>query len=85
VYFHGKKRSFFARIGKILSGDMGFGNLLRFPVGSHSGIVIAHFPNEISTSELNRQLDLYFQVLEEADFRGNLIILDPGRMRIRRE
>jgi len=64
---------------------MGFGNLLRFPVGSHSGIVIAHFPNEISTSELNRQLDLYFQVLEEADFRGNLIILDPGRMRIRRE
>jgi len=68
-----------------LTGDMGFGNLLRFPVGSHSGIVIAHFPNEISTSKLNRQLDLYFDNLEEADFRGNLIILEPGRMRIRRE
>jgi predicted nuclease of predicted toxin-antitoxin system len=69
----------------ILTGDMGFGNLLRFPVGSHSGIVIAHFPNEISTSELNRQLDLDFDNLDESDFRGNLIILEPGRMRIRRE
>jgi len=69
----------------ILTGDMGFGNLLRFPIGSHSGIVIAHFPNEISTSELNRQLDLDFDNLDKADFRGNLIILEPGRMRIRRE
>ena len=67
----------------ILTGDMGFGNLLRFPIGSHSGIVIAHFPNEISTSELNRQLDLDFDNLDEADFRGSLIILEPGRIRIR--
>jgi len=64
---------------------MGFGNLLRFPVGSHSGIVVAHFPNEISISELNRQLDLYLDNLEEADFRGSLIIIEPGKMRIRRQ
>jgi predicted nuclease of predicted toxin-antitoxin system len=69
----------------ILTGDMGFGNLLRFPVGSHSGIVIAHFPNEISTFELNRQLDSYLDNLKEDDFRGNLIILEPGRIRIRKE
>lgn len=30
----------------LLTGDWGFGNILHFPAGSHSGIVIAHFPNE---------------------------------------
>lgn len=69
----------------ILTGDMGFGNLLHFPVGSHSGIVIAHFPNEISTSELNNQIIKEFDNLTETDFKGNLIILEPGKIRIRKK
>jgi len=69
----------------ILTGDMGFANLLRYPIGSHAGIVIAHFPNEISTSELNGQIINAFSNLAESDFRGNLIILEPGRIRIRRK
>jgi predicted nuclease of predicted toxin-antitoxin system len=68
----------------ILTGDMGFGNLLRFPVGSHAGIVIAHFPNEMPTSEINRQIIVAFDSLTENDFKGNLIIIEPGRVRIRR-
>lgn len=40
----------------LLTGDLGFGNILRFPVRSHFGIVVAHFPNEMTTSEINRQL-----------------------------
>ena len=32
----------------LLSADMGFGNILRYPLGSHSGIVVARFPNELS-------------------------------------
>ena len=69
----------------ILTGDLGFGNLLYFPVGSHSGIVIAHFPNEISSSELNNQIIKAFETLNEIDFKGNLIILEPGKIRIRRK
>ncbi len=34
----------------LVTGDMDFGNILRFPVGSHFGIIIAHFPNEMSTN-----------------------------------
>ena len=52
----------------LLTGDLGFGNLLHFPLGSHSGIVIAHFPNELSTSELNNQILKAFKNLEESDF-----------------
>ena len=61
----------------ILTGDMGFGNLLRFPPGEHRGIIIAHFPNEIPTVELNRQIIMAFDKLSEADFQNNLIILEP--------
>jgi len=68
----------------LLTGDLGFGNLLHFPLGSHSGIVIAHFPNELSTSELNNQILKAFKNLEENDFQGNLIILEPDKLRIRR-
>lgn len=69
----------------ILTGDMGFGNILHFPAGSHSGIVIAHFPNEISTFELNNQILKAFDELKEEDLKGNLIILEPGKIRIRRK
>jgi predicted nuclease of predicted toxin-antitoxin system len=69
----------------LLTGDLGFGNLLRFPVGKHSGVVIAHFPNEISTSELNNQIIKAFDTLTEKDFDRTLIILEPGKIRIRRK
>jgi len=69
----------------ILTGDLGFGNLRKFPLGSHSGIVFAHFPNEISTAELNRQISREIDNLTEDDFKGNLIILEPGKIRVRRQ
>ncbi|HDY69043.1 MAG: DUF5615 family PIN-like protein [Candidatus Scalindua sediminis] len=68
----------------LLTGDKGFGNLLKFPLGSHCGILIARFPDEISTVELNRQLLSDIATLKEDDFFGNLIILAPGRIRIKR-
>jgi predicted nuclease of predicted toxin-antitoxin system len=40
----------------ILTGDRDFGNILRFPLGDHFGIVVAHFPNEMPTLEINRYL-----------------------------
>ena len=41
-------------------------------------------PNELSTSEMNRQITKAFESLTEADFVGNLIILEPGRIRVRK-
>jgi predicted nuclease of predicted toxin-antitoxin system len=69
----------------ILTGDMGFGNLLHFPIGSHVGIVITHYPNGISVSELNNQIIKAFDKLTETDFKGNLIILEPCKIRVRRK
>ncbi len=69
----------------ILTGDRGFGNILRFPLGKHFGIVVAHFPNEMLTGEINRQLLERFKGISEDDFKGNLIIIDPRKIRIRRK
>lgn len=69
----------------ILTADRSFGNILRFPLGKHCGIAIAHFPNEMPTGEINRLLVELLADLSEDDFKGNLIIIEPGKMRIRRK
>jgi len=61
----------------ILTGDRGFGNILRFPLGSHSDIVITHFPNEMLPAEINQQIIKRLKNLSETDFKGNLIIIEP--------
>lgn len=68
----------------ILTGDLGFGNIYQFPLGTHYGIVVAHYPNELSTFEMNRQIFQALEGLTETDFAGNLIILEPGKIRIRK-
>lgn len=68
----------------VVTSDMDFGNILRFPIGSHFGIVILRFPNEVSTKEINRQLVKSIKALTDDDFKGNLVIIEPGRVRIRK-
>jgi predicted nuclease of predicted toxin-antitoxin system len=69
----------------LITGDLGFGNLLHFPLGSHCGIIVARFPNEMNTKELNRLLVERIRELTEDDCQGNLIIIEPGKMRIRKK
>lgn len=68
----------------LLTSDVGFGNLLRFPIGKHYGIVIARFPNDMTTPEINRRLIEAIENFTEEDFRGKLIIVEPGKVRIRK-
>ncbi|MBN1841809.1 MAG: DUF5615 family PIN-like protein [Deltaproteobacteria bacterium] len=69
----------------ILTGDRGFGNILRFALGTHFGIVVANFPNEMSTTDMNRHLLEVLKDLSADDFKGNLIIVEPRKVRIRRK
>jgi len=68
----------------LLTGDLGFSNILKFPLGQHFGIVVARFPNEMAPREINREIVTSLRVLGENEFKGNLIILEPGRIRIKR-
>lgn len=75
----------FARAeGRVLvSGDLGFANVLEYPPGAHAGIVVARLPNTMP-------VDSVISVLEEAvtelgdDAAGCLVIVEEGRVRLRR-
>lgn len=68
----------------ILTGDRGIGSILRFTPGTYYGIVIAHFPNELPVSKLNTQIRKALEQLTEDDLYGNLVIIEPTKIRIRR-
>lgn len=59
----------------LLTGDLGFANILQFPLGSHAGIAVARFPNDMPAARLTQT------ILED----GNLLIIEPERVRLRRK
>jgi predicted nuclease of predicted toxin-antitoxin system len=68
----------------LITADLGFSNSLRYRLGTHKGIIIARFPNEVPTSELNDILINAIKNVSE-DLPGNLTIIEPDRIRIRRK
>ena len=68
----------------LVSADIGFANLLAFPLGSHHGIVVARFPNEVGNPVLNRSIVDALLELRADDLTGSLVIIEPTRIRIRR-
>jgi predicted nuclease of predicted toxin-antitoxin system len=67
----------------IITGDLGFANSLRYRPGNHKGIVIARFPNEMSTDKLNQILIDAIRTVQN-DLPRNLTIIEPDKIRIRR-
>lgn len=68
----------------IITEDKGFSNVLSFPLGTHSGIIVMRFPNALPTSQVNRELLRALFELVDENLAGLLIIVEIGRMRIRR-
>jgi len=68
----------------LVTADLGFGNILQFPLGGHFGIVIVRFPNDMPFQRISEQLVERLKHFAEEDYRGNLIVIEPGKMRIRR-
>jgi predicted nuclease of predicted toxin-antitoxin system len=67
----------------VLSADLGFGNILRFPIGSHPGIAVARFPNEMPPEQLNHALATALRAVTVEELRGKVLIIEPGRVRLR--
>jgi len=69
----------------LFSADWGFTNILKFPPKDYFGIVILSFPNEVSDVFLVREIRRTLMKIPRKDFKGRLIILEPGKIRIRKE
>lgn len=68
-----------------MSGDVGFANLTRFPLGTHQGIVVFRLPNELSADRRIQEIVKVFESLKNVALTGVLVVVSPGRVRIRRK
>lgn len=68
----------------LVTGDSDFANILGFPPGSHAGIVVSRIPDEVSSETLNWKLVLAIRNPAAQELAGALVIVEPGRVRIRR-
>lgn len=68
----------------IVTGDLDFANILSLPLGTHAGIVVMRVPNEFSSEQVNQVLLQGLGEVPDAELRGLLIIVELGRVRIRR-
>lgn len=76
----------YAQVGGLvlLTGDLGLGNVLRFPLHAHPGIVVARFPNEISNAVMNEAIVAALENTTREEIAGHVLIVEPGRVRLRR-
>lgn len=79
VYKFAQKKS-----AVLFTADLGFSNVLDFPIGTHVGICILRFPNELPVKLVNESVVKLLKKLKSTDFPGNLVILSPGKVRVRR-
>lgn len=68
----------------LISCDKGFANMLTFPAGTHAGIIVVRIPDEAPPAELNRELVGAIEQLGDEPLAGILVIVEVGRMRVRR-
>jgi hypothetical protein len=68
----------------LITADKGFTNLLRFPLGTHAGLIVARFPPHTPARRKGRILIRWVPPLDENDVVGCLLIIEPGGVRIRR-
>lgn len=68
----------------LLIGDLDFANLLRFPLGSHPGIVVARLPHQWPAARRTQIIAEAVRDLPDDVGRGCLVIVEPGRIRLRR-
>jgi predicted nuclease of predicted toxin-antitoxin system len=68
----------------VLTGDLGFANVLAFPPSSHHGVVVARFPSQTPVRALNDAVLAAARSLTDDEIEQAIVIVEPGRIRLRR-
>lgn len=68
----------------LITCDTGLGNIIRYPPSKYAGILVIRLPDTIpAKSRVARTVDAIRQ-LSGQSLNGSLVILEPGRIRVRR-
>jgi predicted nuclease of predicted toxin-antitoxin system len=71
------------RRATLVTEDLGFGDLRKYPVRTHAGIILLRMPEQLPYSAHNRRV---FQVLDEEleeGLAGCLLVVEPATVRRR--
>ena len=68
----------------LLSADVGFANLRRYPLGTHCGVVVLRFPDYFRREDILALLDRFIESVDPTSLCGALAIVTPRAYRIRR-
>jgi predicted nuclease of predicted toxin-antitoxin system len=67
----------------LITEDLGFANIIQFPLGTHAGIIVCRFPNSVPTPAVNQKILDALSALTGKTLVGILIIVEPGKIRVR--
>jgi len=68
----------------IVSMDKDFSSILLYPPGEHHGIIVAKL-YRLSVADATRIFIDSFRILKYDDIKGNIVIIDKKKTRIRKE
>ncbi|MBI4699912.1 MAG: DUF5615 family PIN-like protein [Deltaproteobacteria bacterium] len=67
----------------IVTADLDFADVRTYALGSHEGIIVARFPNELPVGDLVAAVVRAVAGLADDDLRGALVVVEPHRIRMR--
>ena len=67
----------------IITRDREFGNILKYPLGSHCGVIVVRIPYTFVRRQILDIIRKFFVNVEKNKLPNNLTILEIGKYRIR--
>jgi predicted nuclease of predicted toxin-antitoxin system len=67
----------------IITRDLGFSNLIDYPLGTHCGIVVFRVPNFFTSANINSVLLNFIRDVNVSEIKNSLTIVSPDHYRIR--
>ena len=69
----------------VVTCDLVYADLRRFPLGSHSGFIVVRLPTRLPASDRTKTVVDAITRLDPSEIAGNLIVVSQKRIRIRRK
>ena len=68
----------------LVTRDIEFANILRYPKDSHVGIVVLRLPFDFTSEQINSMLNDFIESIKVQELMNNVTIVELGKYRIRR-
>jgi predicted nuclease of predicted toxin-antitoxin system len=68
----------------LITCDNDFANTLRYPLGSHTGIIVLRLPTDLAAPHVAQPLLNGLGALAGESLAGVLLVIEPGRLRMSR-